>query len=80
MRHVPNETPEDENAIREAEAILLAAAPQTEAEWLAVHDEVHRVADQAPHPRVVFARIAEALINLRPPGPTETSCAPTASF
>jgi hypothetical protein len=59
--------PDDASAIRDASAIVLASVPQSEEEWLALHDEVHRIADRAPHPWVVVANVAEALVNRRPP-------------
>ena len=59
-------TPEDAHAIREARALVHRTSPRTDAEWLALHDEVHRIADGAPHPWVVLAHVAEELVGCRP--------------
>jgi len=61
-------TPEDTNAISEARALVRAAVPTTEAEWLVLHDEVHRIANRAPHPWLVLAHVAEDLVDRRPAG------------
>jgi hypothetical protein len=58
--------PDDASAIRDANAIVLACVPRNEEEWIALHDEVHRIADRAPHPWIVVANVAEALVNRRP--------------
>ncbi|HSY20596.1 MAG TPA: hypothetical protein VK841_00685 [Polyangiaceae bacterium] len=63
---VTEPNPEDVTAIRDARAVVLASAPRSEEEWLALHDEVHRIADCAPHPWIVVANVAEALVNCRP--------------
>jgi len=61
--------PSDAAAAAEAHALVQAAAPRTGVEWLAVHNEVHRIADRAPHPWLVLASVAEALMACRPPEP-----------
>jgi hypothetical protein len=58
--------PEDAYAIQEAKELVYRASPRTDAEWMALHDEVHRIANRAPHPWVVLAHVGEALVDCRP--------------
>jgi len=57
----------DAGATAEAHALVRAEAPTTEIEWLKLHDRVHYIADRAPHPWIVLAHVAEALMACRPP-------------